>query len=498
MTLEDLTTIWSEAIRDAALNEAIGPSDLALFRMCVPLGAVGDNLLIAVPSEYARSALEGESAEIISKLIFEKSGQKFKLVMTVNKEVTDAAETENHEEKETQASANVTEHQPAIQVETDRQPSQPEEVAAAKPTGATAASPAAETKPSSTLVRNSETRLNSKYTFDTFVTGSSNRFARATAFAVAENPAKAYNPLFIYGESGLGKTHLLHSIGHYALQLYPHLKVLYTNSEEFTNDFINSIEGGQAEEFKRRYREVDILLIDDIQFLQGRERTIEEFFHTFNTLHNAEKQVVITSDVAPKNLNIEERMRSRFEWGLLTDIQPPDLETRMAILQKKAAADGVELDDDVLEYIASRFAYNIRELEGALVRVTAFASLNNQPMTKTLTQMVLKDIISDSQDTEITIALVKVQTANYFDISIEMLDSSNRSRNISEARQIAMYLCRELTNLPLTAIGSSFGGRDHTTVMHANKKIAEAMQTQSHIYKHVTELTNRIRQAARN
>jgi chromosomal replication initiator protein len=338
-------------------------------------------------------------------------------------------------------------------------------------------------------------RLNPKYTFETFVIGSSNRFAHAAAVAVAEAPAKAYNPLFVYGESGLGKTHLLHAIGHYARNLYPGVRVRYVNSEEFTNDFINSIRDDKAQAFQRRHRDVDILLIDDIQFLQGKVQTQEEFFHTFNTLHNANKQVVITSDLPPKQLSgFEERMRSRFEWGLITDVQPPDLETRIAILRKKAIQERMTAPDDVMEYIASRISTNIRELEGALIRVTAFASLNRQPVDLPLAEIVLKDLIPHEQGPEITSATIIGQTAAYFGLTIDDLCGQSRSRVLVNARQIAMYLCRELTELSLPKIGQQFGGRDHTTVMHAERKIRQLMAERRSIFNQVTELTNRIKQ----
>ena len=341
------------------------------------------------------------------------------------------------------------------------------------------------------------TRLNVKYIFDTFVIGSSNRFAHAAAVAVAEAPAKAYNPLFIYGESGLGKTHLLHAIGHYSRRLYSHVRVRYVNSEEFTNDFINSIRDDKAANFQRRYRDVDVLLIDDIQFLSGKTQTQEEFFHTFNTLHNANKQVVITSDVAPKALNdFEDRMRSRFEWGLITDIQPPDLETRIAILRKKAMQEDLSVPDDAMEFIASRISSNIRELEGALIRVYAFARLNRQPVDMTLAEMVLKDLIPGGTGSQITASLIMASTADYFALSLEDLKGPSRSRVLVTARQIAMYLCRELTELSLIQIGEHFNGRDHTTVIHANRKIGQLMTERRAIYNQVTELTNRIKQQA--
>ena len=342
-----------------------------------------------------------------------------------------------------------------------------------------------------------QARLNPKYTFETFVIGSSNRFAHAAAVAVAEAPAKAYNPLFVYGDSGLGKTHLLHAIGHYAQSLYQGLKVRYVSSEEFTNDFINMIRDGKQDGFRRRYRDVDVLLVDDIQFLENKEGTQEEFFHTFNTLHNASKQIVISSDRAPKRLvTLEDRLRSRFEWGLQTDVQPPELETRIAILRKKAVQDRLNAPPEALEYIASRISTNIRELEGALIRVTAFASLNRQSVDLQLAEFVLKDLIVETHGPDITAATIMGQTASYFGLSIDDLCGTSRSRVLVTARQIAMYLCRELTDMSLPKIGQQFGGRDHTTVMHAERKIRSLMAERRAIYNQVTELTNRIKQQA--
>ncbi|MGV4981668.1 chromosomal replication initiator protein DnaA [Streptomyces sp. NRAIS4] len=339
-------------------------------------------------------------------------------------------------------------------------------------------------------------RLNPKYLFDTFVIGASNRFAHAAAVAVAEAPAKAYNPLFIYGESGLGKTHLLHAIGHYARSLYPGTRVRYVSSEEFTNEFINSIRDGKGDSFRKRYREMDILLVDDIQFLADKESTQEEFFHTFNTLHNANKQIVLSSDRPPKQLvTLEDRLRNRFEWGLITDVQPPELETRIAILRKKAVQEQLNAPPEVLEFIASRISRNIRELEGALIRVTAFASLNRQPVDLGLTEIVLKDLIPGGEDTapEITATAIMAATADYFGLTVEDLCGTSRGRALVTARQIAMYLCRELTDLSLPKIGAQFGGRDHTTVMHADRKIRALMAERRSIYNQVTELTNRIK-----
>jgi chromosomal replication initiator protein len=353
--------------------------------------------------------------------------------------------------------------------------------------------------PAPGVPRPAQARLNPKYTFETFVIGSSNRFAHAAAVAVAEAPAKAYNPLFIYGDSGLGKTHLLHAIGHYTQSLYQGVRVRYVSSEEFTNDFINMIRDGKQDGFRRRYRDVDVLLVDDIQFLENKEGTQEEFFHTFNTLHNASKQIVISSDRAPKRLvTLEDRLRSRFEWGLLTDVQPPELETRIAILRKKAIQEGLNAPPEALEYIASRISTNIRELEGALIRVTAFASLNRQSVDLQLAEIVLKDLIPEAQGPEITATAIMGQTASYFGMSIDDLCGTSRSRVLVTARQIAMYLCRELTDLSLPKIGQQFGGRDHTTVMHAERKIRSLMAERRSIYNQVTELTNRIKQQARS
>jgi chromosomal replication initiator protein len=343
------------------------------------------------------------------------------------------------------------------------------------------------------------TQLNPKYSFDDFVIGASNRFAHAAATAVAESPAKSYNPLFIYGGAGLGKTHLLHAIGHYVRNLYPRLAVRYVTTEQFTNEFINAIRDDGIPRFQRTYRQVDVLLIDDIQFLQQKERTQEEFFHTFNALHNAEKQIVISSDRPPKQIaRLEDRLRSRFEWGLMTDVQPPDLETRIAILRKKSETDRLGVQPQVLELIASKVESNIRELEGALIRVSAFASLQQAPADAQLAEAVLKDLFPDDRDQEISVQLIMDEVAGYFSLTVEDLCSPSRSRQLVTARQIAMYLTREMTDLSLPRIGKAFGGRDHTTVMHAKSKIAGLMQERRTIYNQVHELTNRIKTRARS
>ncbi|MGO1592945.1 MAG: chromosomal replication initiator protein DnaA [Ancrocorticia sp.] len=342
-----------------------------------------------------------------------------------------------------------------------------------------------------------QARLNPRYLFDNFVIGDSNRFATATSLAVAESPGTTYNPLFLYSDSGMGKTHLMHAIGNYALSLYSHSKIRYVSSEEFLNLFINSLGNGKMNEFKDQFRSVDILLIDDIQFIGGKEDTMVEFFHTFNALTNANKQIVITSDVAPNLLNgFEERMLSRFNSGVTASIDRPNLETRIAILEKKASADGIRVPREVHEYIATNMTTNIREMEGALRRVTAFADLSGQPVDLTLSEMVLKDLISNPDSIEITASLIMGQTASYFQLSIEDLTSTDRSRSLVIARQIAMYLCREMTELSLPKIGEIFGGRDHTTVMHAYRKIDKQMAQKQTTYNQVSELTSRIKQAA--
>lgn len=341
--------------------------------------------------------------------------------------------------------------------------------------------------------------LNPRYSFDTYVIGASNRFAHAAALAVAEAPARAYNPLFIYGGVGLGKTHLLHAIGRYLLDIHPSFDVRYVSSEQFTNDFIASVgDPGRISGFKRRYRESDVLLVDDVQFLENKEATIEEFFHTFNTLHDASKQIVLTSDRPPKQLAVDERVHSRFEWGLITDVQPPDLETRIAILRKKAGLEGVDhLPDDVLGFIASRIESNIRELEGALIRVIAFASLDRSTVTVNLAESVLKDLYPESGPGTITPDLILGEISRYFDLPMEEILSLKRDRPLVDARHIAMYLCRELTDLSLPRIGQRFGGRDHSTVMHATSKIRTLMAEKRSTYNQIQELTSRIKTIAK-
>lgn len=345
---------------------------------------------------------------------------------------------------------------------------------------------------------NREESLNPKYTFENFVIGSSNRFAHGAAVAVAENPARAYNPLFIWGGSGLGKTHLLHAAGNYSQELRSDLRVKYVSSEEFTNDYINSLRDDRQESFKRRYRNLDVLMVDDIQFLEGKESTQEEFFHTFNALHQANKQIILSSDRPPKQLTtLEDRLRTRFEGGLITDVQPPDLETRIAILMKKASADGTRVDRQVLEFIASQFESSIRELEGALIRVSAYSSLINEPINMELAEIALHDILPDSASLEITMSTIMEVTAEYFHIEFKALTGAGKTRAVAHARQLAMYLCRELTDNSLPKIGEAFGGKDHTTVMYADRKIRKEMTENRNTYDEIQQLTQIIKTRGR-
>jgi chromosomal replication initiator protein len=459
----DLLELW-KGIVDSVAKES--PQNRAFLTLTKPLGLLksdgGSNLLLAAPNVFAKDVLESRLKVLLNDALSAKMGERINIAVTVDESLD--------------ADLSVVE-EVDVEVESPRAGTGRQEV---------------QSKSSD------QTQLNPRYIFETFVIGASNRFAHAAAVAVAEAPAKAYNPLFIYGESGLGKTHLLHAIGAYAKELYGGVRVRYVSSEEFTNDFINSIRDDKSSNFQRRYRDLDVLLVDDIQFLENKERTQEEFFHTFNTLYNANKQIVISSDRPPKQLTtLEDRLRSRFEWGLITDIQPPELETRIAILRKKAAQDKLNAPDDVLEYIASKISTNIRELEGALIRVTAFASLNRQIVDMNLAEIVLKDLIPDDSTPEITASLIMAQTASYFSLTLDDLCGTSRSRVLVNARQIAMYLCREMTELSLPKIGQTFGGRDHTTVMHADRKVRHLMAERRSIFNQVSELTNRIKLQAK-
>jgi chromosomal replication initiator protein len=469
----DFGTAWGAAL--ATLDDIdIGPQQRAFLQQARPLTLVEDTAVVAVPSDFARIQLEQRLRPMLVEALGRVLGRPVGLAVSVAPLSDD----------------------PVIVPAFPETPEQAESTAPGN--GEVGYAPVHSPPETARRLDVEQSRLNPRYAFETFVIGSSNRFAHAAAVAVAEAPGKAYNPLLVYGDSGLGKTHLLHAIGHYVRTIYPGTRVRYVSSEEFTNDFINSIRDDKASAFQRRYRDVDVLLIDDIQFLEGKIQTQEEFFHTFNTLHNATKQIVITSDRPPKQLSaLEDRLRNRFEWGLICDVQPPDLETRIAILSKKADQDHLNVPADVLEYIASRIATNIRELEGALIRVTAFASLNRQPVDLALAEAVLRDLVPTEGGPEITGATIMAQTAAYYGLTIEDLQGTSRSRVLVTARQIAMYLCRELTELSLPKIGQLFGGRDHTTVMHAERKIRHLMAERRSVYNQVTELTNRIKQQAR-
>jgi chromosomal replication initiator protein len=463
--------IWTAILSQLTSDERITPQLHGFISLVEPKGVMAGTLYLEVPNELTRGMLEQRIRlpllNAISNLADGSAVTTFAIV--VNPDIQPDASLES-----TTATEEPPQQQVASYIETPV-------------VSATLDQPAGRSR--------FDSRLNPKYSFDNFVIGGSNRFAHAAAVAVAEAPAKAYNPLFIYGSSGLGKTHLLHAIGHYAQSMYAGIRVRYVSSEEFTNDFINSIANNRASVFQSRYREIDILLIDDIQFLQGKDSTQEAFFHTFNTLHDHNKQLVITSDLPPKALTgFEDRMRSRFEWGLITDVQAPDLETRIAILRKKAQSEKLQVGNDILEYMASKVSSNIRELEGTLIRVTAFANLNRTPIDMALVQTVLKDLITLDDDNVIAPVDIINHTADYFKLTVDDLYGSSRSQAVATARQIAMYLCREMTNLSLPKIGQLFGNRDHTTVMYANKKITELMKERRSIYNQVTELTSRIKQ----
>ncbi|MFT4187501.1 MAG: chromosomal replication initiator protein DnaA [Aeromicrobium sp.] len=459
----ELQAVWRTAVDRLSMGARVWAFP------AVPLSFHSGMLIVAVADELTRSQLESRVQPILEQTLSRDLDTEVRLIITID---------------------------PNVQLP-EPEPERPSAAAPQPEPSPQLWGPARRPEPTSSSTT-SEARLNPRYLFENFVTGSSNRFAHAAAVAAAEAPGKAYNPLVIYGDSGLGKTHLLHAIGHYILSVYPSSRVRYVNTEEFTNDVINAISDRKTSEMKRKYREIDVLLVDDIQFFEGKEATQEEFFHTFNALHNENKQIVMTSDRPPKNLKtLEERLRNRFEWGLTTDVTLPELETRIAILRKKADNDDLTVPEDVLEFIASKVQSNIRELEGALLRVTAFANLNQSTIDLNLAQIVLKDIVSATEEPEVTSAVIIAQTAVYSEFSIDEICGANRSRDLVLARQIAMYLCRELTEMSLPKIGQEFGGRDHTTVMHAVKKIGKLMTENHAVFNQVTELTNRIRQQAR-
>ena len=477
--------LWDEVVSElngdgagysgTATSTALTPQQRAWLNLVQPLTIVEGFALLSVPSSFVQNEIERHLRARITEALSRRLGQQIELGVRIAPPRDDGppAPADNDEPgpdgDEDSASTDNPYDWPSYF--TDR-PSDESSTAE----GAT---------------------LNRRYTFDTFVIGASNRFAHAATLAIAEAPARAYNPLFIWGESGLGKTHLLHAAGNYTQRLFPGMRVKYVSTEEFTNDFINSLRDDRKVAFKRSYRDIDVLLVDDIQFIEGKEGIQEEFFHTFNTLHNANKQIVISSDRPPKQLaTLEDRLRTRFEWGLITDVQPPDLETRIAILRKKAQMDRLDVPGDVLELIATSIERNIRELEGALIRVTAFASLNKTPIDKALAEIVLRDLIADASTIHISVAIIMAAIAEYFDTTVEELRGPGKARPLAQSRQIAMYLCRELTDLSLPKIGQAFG-RDHTTVMYAERKIRAEMAQRHEVFDQVKELTTRIRQRAK-
>ena len=481
----DFASVWSAVVAelngDGRYDSQLTPQQRAWLKLARPLTVAEGFALLSVPSPFVQNEIERHLRIPIVEALSRKLGQRIELGVRI--EPSDDhhhddsldhdvpfSEFDLDEVDDGEAAAGNHQNWPNYFIERPR------------------STPAEETAGAS---------LNRRYTFDTFIIGASNRFAHAAALAIAEAPARAYNPLFIWGESGLGKTHLLHAAGNYAQRLFPGMRVKYVSTEEFTNDFINSLRDDRKVAFKRSYRDTDILLVDDIQFIEGKEGIQEEFFHTFNTLHNANKQIVISSDRPPKQLaTLEDRLRTRFEWGLITDVQPPELETRIAILRKKAQMERLDVPDDVLELIASSIERNIRELEGALIRVTAFASLNKTPINSALAEIVLRDLITDPSTTQISAAMIMAATAEYFDTTVEELRGPGKTRALAQSRQIAMYLCRELTDLSLPKIGQAFG-RDHTTVMYAQKKILNEMAYRREVFDHVKELTARVRQRSK-
>lgn len=444
--MENITDLWNKAL--SHIEKKISkPSFDTWLKSTSAHSLDKDTLTIVAPNEFARDWLEQRYYDLISDSLFEITGEKLKIKFIIPQNT-----------KEDEIKAETSTQRPK---KNDEQTDFP------------------------------QTMLNPKNTFDTFVIGSGNRFAHAASLAVAEAPAKAYNPLFIYGGVGLGKTHLMHAIGHYVLEHNPNAKVVYLSSEKFTNEFINSIRDNKAAEFRNKYRKVDVLLIDDIQFLAGKESTQEEFFHTFNTLHEENKQIVISSDRPPKEIpTLEDRLRSRFEWGLITDITPPDLETRIAILRKKAKAEGLDIPNEVMLYIANQIDSNIRELEGALIRVVAYSSLINKDINADLAAEALKNIIPSSKPKIITIQDIQKVVGEYFNVKVEDFKAKKRTKSIAFPRQIAMYLSRELTDFSLPKIGEEFGGRDHTTVIHAHDKITKMLKEDHELQNQIKEIND--------
>ncbi|HHT48102.1 MAG TPA: chromosomal replication initiator protein DnaA [Firmicutes bacterium] len=442
--MEQLEDIWKQ-VQAEMEPQMTKPSFETWLKPTKPWKIEENYLYIEVPNEFARDLLESRYAAAIKEILLQYIPDDFQLKFVILK--------------------NATEEGQAVSV-----------------------------LPGTLANEENLLNLNPKYTFESFVVGDSNRFAHAASLAVAEAPARAYNPLFIYGGVGLGKTHLMQAIGHFVIENNPYFKVVYVSSEKFTNELINAIQKNKTASFRGKYRTVDLLLVDDIQFLAGKESTQEEFFHTFNALHEASKQIVISSDRPPKEIpTLEDRLRSRFEWGLITDIQAPDLETRIAILRKKAVAEDWKLPNEVMVYIANLINSNIRELEGALIRVIAYASLTKRDITIELAEEVLKDIIPSQQTSRITIPQIQQTVAEYFNLTIEDLKSKRRTQNITLPRQIAMYLAREITDSSLPKIGEEFGGRDHTTVIHACDRIKEFMINDPQVNQAVRDLTQQLK-----
>ena len=501
------TTVWNAVVSElngestpdngttnhTTLIAPLTPQQRAWLNLVQPLTIVEGFALLSVPSSFVQNEIERHLRTPITDALSRRLGQQIQLGVRIAPPPSD--DVDNTSFPQTEAFPQTDDPGSDTGADSDEGDENGEPLDAGQQSWPTYFTQRPHSTESAAAAGG--TSLNRRYTFDTFVIGASNRFAHAATLAIAEAPARAYNPLFIWGESGLGKTHLLHAAGNYAQRLFPGMRVKYVSTEEFTNDFINSLRDDRKVAFKRSYRDVDVLLVDDIQFIEGKEGIQEEFFHTFNTSHNANKQIVISSDRPPKQLaTLEDRLRTRFEWGLITDVQPPELETRIAILRKKAQMERLAVPDDVLELIASSIERNIRELEGALIRVTAFASLNKTPIDKALAEIVLRDLIADASTMQISAATIMAATAEYFDTTVEELRGPGKTRALAQSRQIAMYLCRELTDLSLPKIGQAFG-RDHTTVMYAQRKILSEMAERREVFDHVKELTTRIRQRSK-
>ena len=457
---------------------------MSCFEAVTATGVEGNSLLLATPSSQVRERLEGRYRSMIEEVVGDVAGQRLSVQLLVGPPVwgRDGSGPPFPDDPPPDWTP-----APAVIAGDDGTTKPNGSIRPAGPTGATDVS-------GDGVFRPPEGILNPRYTFDAFVIGASNRFAHAAAQRVAETPASSYNPLFIHGDSGLGKTHLLHAIGHYVRENFPASHVRYVSTETFMNEFVDSIRTNTGSAFKRRYRACDVLLVDDIQFVENKEGLQEEFFHTFNSLHEADKQIVLTSDRHPRSIaTLEDRLRSRFEWGLITDVQPPELETRLAILRKKADGERQHIPNEVLELIATHVKDNIRELEGALIRVSAFASLNREPLTIELAEMVLSDILAADKPRQITPKVILEATASTFGFTIDELCGTSRRRPLVNARQISMYVFRELTDFSYPAIAREFGGRDHTTVIHAVEKVSRLMKERRQVYDQATELIHRIK-----